>query len=575
MHKTESLSEEGAMLYTCAICVVVLVSYLVGSLPIGYWFGKRMKGGLFDIRDHGSCSIGFTNVLRVLGWQTAIPVLLLDIAKGYLPVFLGNALGGPLAGGLCLLWVMLGHAKSLYFRFSEGVFSGGKSVASLLGGILALQPFLAVLALLFFLLILAITRIVSVSSILACVGAFALTFALGLDIIWSVILGSASMLILFTHRRNIARLIEGVEPRLGQRSETDEIISAFAFHPLTIEDFAQTRLARWIPKLVNMGVLSERMVRRIIAMGPIFEAGEITGIETDNGQRGRVMTIVVPLLPDQIQDPLNKHLLNALLQSAAVQAQRRGASILNLGALLSSYAGGGTELQKWCNDRGLTITIDNGAAMTIAATLEVIRTENPIPLSKTVLGIVGAKGLIGHGVAKALATEAGKVIEIARSPQEKRAGEDPDLSELAGAQVVVFTTGADHPIVTENNAHFLEKANLVVDVAVPVDVADDAFANYPDVRLTRSGMMLLPGDPQSNIDFHFGTYQTEKGMVYLLPACLAQGFILAATGEFQHASRGAKIRTSSVAFFAKQYRKLGLGIVTSELSEPAVFGKLA
>jgi len=67
---------------TIVAVVCVVGAYLMGSLPFGYWIGKLAKGRGFDIRDHGSCSIGCTNVLRVLGWKVALPVLILDVAKG-------------------------------------------------------------------------------------------------------------------------------------------------------------------------------------------------------------------------------------------------------------------------------------------------------------------------------------------------------------------------------------------------------------------------------------------------------------------------------------------------------------
>jgi len=321
---------------------------------------------------------------------------------------------------------------------------------------------------------------------------------------------------------------------------------------------------------MDAGILSERTVRRIIAMGPNLEYGEITGIETPDGRRARVLTIGVPLLPDQIQNPANRELLDGLLKSAAVLAQRRGASVLTLGALLSSYAGGGTQLQKWREERKLTITIDNGAANTIATTLEVIRRECPISVSDAVIATVGAKGLIGYGVVKALEGKAKQVIALARERQGK--DEEPealDITPIARADVVVFATSSPRPIITKGNAHLLADAKLVVDVAVPPDVDDTA-----GVKVARSGLMLLPGDVRNAIDFHFGTHSTEHGSVFLLPACLAQGFVLAATEKFEHASLGARIKSESVAFFAEQCEKLGIKIVTSPLSEPAIYSAL-
>lgn len=93
----------------------VALAYICGSMPFGYWFGKWAKGPHFDIRDHGSGNIGFTNVKRVLGWKVALPVLIFDIGKGLLPTLLGKATHGEILATVCMLAAATGHAFSLYF----------------------------------------------------------------------------------------------------------------------------------------------------------------------------------------------------------------------------------------------------------------------------------------------------------------------------------------------------------------------------------------------------------------------------------------------------------------------------
>jgi acyl-phosphate glycerol 3-phosphate acyltransferase len=560
-------------MHTLLIGVFVVLSYLLGSLPFGYWIAKRSKGPEFDIRDHGSCSIGFTNVLRVVGWRTALPVLLFDVAKGYVPVWLCAYYVGPVWGGVCLLATAIGHAKSAYFFWKEGVFAGGKSVATVLGGILALQPAIAGLGLAVFLTILFATRIVSLGSMLAGISALALSFAFGLGTAWNIVFALVAVLILFTHRRNIARLIAGIEPKLGHRSEDNEAVSAFALHPLTFGDFAQMPITRWITRLAEMDPLPEKIIRRLIAMAPMLEAAEITGIRTLNGVEGRVLILAIPLLPDQIQDPKYRKVLNALLRSAAVQAQRRGASVLTLGALLSSYSGGGVELQTWCKKRGLTITIDNGAALTVAATVKAITNRGPIPLDQATVAVIGARGLIGRRVTEELEGRAKKVISLAREKSSDGQVLSLDLSELNETDIVVTATSSPGLIITRDSAYHLKPGALVVDVAVPPDVDDTIVKVRPDVILVRSGLILLPGEPRIGTDFHFGQVDTPNGPVRLVPACLAQGLALAVTREFQHASRGARVRKEDVRFFAEQLEKMGLTVITSDLSEPTVFGR--
>lgn len=555
-----------------AVVVCLIIAYLVGSLPVGYWIGKKAKGQEFDIRDHGSCSIGATNVNRVLGGWIALPVLILDAAKGYLPVLIGIHIGGEIFGGICLIVVMLGHAKSLYFYWKEGVFSGGKSVASALGGMLALQPGIAVWSLAFFLIVLVIpwSRYMSLASMFASIFAFVLTFVFHLSIVWHVIFALVVVMIFYTHRRNIARLRAGIEPKLGQRSEADEIVSAFALHPLDRSDFDQTPLTSWVNSLVTKGVISERRLEWLIARSPVLETSEITGIHTKDGKLGRVLILAIPLLPHQIQDPAFRPILDALLRAAAVQAQRRGATVLTLGALLSSYSKGGSDLQEWCIERGLTITIDNGAAFTVAATLEVILKKlkrSSIKLDQATIAIVGAKGLIGRRLSEELQKKAKKVIPLARERNTKGEKLDIDLSSLHDVDLVIFATSAPNTIVTKDNVHSINPDAIIVDVAVPPDVAADV-----EREVVRSGLIRLPGDElQIAMKFHFG----EEDGVELVPACLVQGFILAATGRFEFASRWMWLRHRDIAFFRRASRLLGIQTVISDLSEPAVFGKVA
>lgn len=555
------------------VVVFVVLSYLMGSLPIGFWIAKQVKDPGFDIRDHGSNSIGFTNVLRVIGLRTAIAVLLLDIAKGFIPVWVCAHYVGPVWGGLCLLASSVGHAKSAYFFWKEGVFAGGKSVATVLGGILALQPAIAGLSLAIFLVILLATRIVSLGSMLASICAFALSFAFGLGTAWNIIFASAAVLILFTHRRNIARLVARIEPKLGQRSESNEVVSAFALHPLSLDDFSQMSLTRWIPKLAGLGPLPEKIVRRLIAMAPMLEADEITGIRTTNGREGRVLILAVPLLPEQIQDPMYREALDTLLRCAAVQAQRRGASILTLGALLSSYSGGGVSLQEWCKKRGLSVVIDNGAALTVAATVKAIVDRSPVPLDQATVAVCGARGLIGRRVSEELEGRAKKVISLAREKSSDGQAVPLDLSGLAEADIVVMATSSPELIITKASIRHLQFGALLVDVAVPPDVDNDILEVRPDIILVRSGLILLPGEPKIRTDLHFGQVDTPDGPVRLVPACLAQGFLLAAKRKFQYASRGARVGKKDVRFLTGLLEEMGLTVITSDLSEPTVFGR--
>lgn len=576
-------------------------SYVLGGFPFGYWWCKRIKGKNFDIRNDGSGNTGWANCLRALGFWKSLPVLFGDALKGLIPVLLCRYAVSPIWAGACMLAAGLGHAKSWYFFLKEGVFSGGKSVATIMGGLIVLQPALAGVAFATFLVVLATWRIVSLGSLLASLCAYAGSYYFHLGSDWNWIMGLVAALICYNHRRNIGRLINGCESRIGLKPATGEIVSAFVFHPLSIDDFGQSRLTCWIPDLVKIGMkvevaarqalprlsmpeegellATERLLRWFIAKAPVMEAGEITGIVTADGRPGRVLILAVPLLPDQIKDKANRQLLAELLKAAVVQAERQGAKVATLGALLSSESpGGGEELQEWCRQRGLVITIDNGAAMTVAATLELVRLHSPVPLDQAVVATIGARGAIGTTVIRWLRGKVARRISISRQlsiPDDPDSELILDLAPISEADIVVCATSADHAIITADESHLIKQGALVVDVAVPPDVSNDAFIERPDVTLARSGMMLLPGNPQNRINFHFGTHNTESGTVYLLPACLAQGFILAATGEFGRASRTNDSVMENVPFFVEHYQKLGLRIVTSSMSERTVFSAIA
>lgn len=192
-------------------------AYLLGSIPTAVWTGKWLHN--IDVREHGSGNAGATNVIRVLGWKTGIPVLLIDLAKGWLatmmPVFLTAAEPGTamitnlqIAAGL---FSILGHIFPLFAGFR-----GGKGVATMFGVLLALQPILTLCCFGVFLIVLIITGIVSVSSMTAGI-AFPLLLFILFDTpstvfkVFSIVVAIA---LLLTHRKNIGRLLNGEEKKL-------------------------------------------------------------------------------------------------------------------------------------------------------------------------------------------------------------------------------------------------------------------------------------------------------------------------------------------------------------------------
>lgn len=193
--------------------LILLASYVLGATPTSYIAGKLGRG--IDLRDHGSKNLGATNVYRILGWKYAIPVALIDIAKGAIPVLLApqTPYGWlPLAAGGA---AVLGHMFSPYVRFK-----GGKGVATAAGMFLALAPLAVLIAILVWGACLWLTGYVSLSSIIAVLSV-PLFVALRQPgqpyVFWASV--ALVALIIFAHRRNISRLLAGTENRFRTRGK--------------------------------------------------------------------------------------------------------------------------------------------------------------------------------------------------------------------------------------------------------------------------------------------------------------------------------------------------------------------
>lgn len=201
------------------ILPAIIISYLIGSIPTAYLFGRMLKG--IDIRKFGSGNVGATNALRVLGKGPGIAVLLLDVAKGVVPVvFLGDMLvlntGLPEAAARVILGLVCisGHNWTVFLRFK-----GGKGVATTFGVLLGLAFKIEGLKLVFALVILTwvftfmITRIVSLSSISSAVSIpfYMLIFKEPPTLILAGAL--LAVFIILRHRVNLQRIFQGKEPR--------------------------------------------------------------------------------------------------------------------------------------------------------------------------------------------------------------------------------------------------------------------------------------------------------------------------------------------------------------------------
>lgn len=196
--------------------VILFAAYLLGSIPNAVWIGRVFFNT--DVRNHGSKNAGSTNTLRVLGYKAGIPVLLLDILKGFLAVKMiyltfyyipqtGEYINFQLLLGLA---VIIGHIFPVFANFR-----GGKGVATLIGVILAIDPISMLICIGVFLVTLIITKYVSLSSMIA-----GLSFPVLVVVVFNTTTSSlvifsmiVFVLLLFTHQKNIERLVRNQESK--------------------------------------------------------------------------------------------------------------------------------------------------------------------------------------------------------------------------------------------------------------------------------------------------------------------------------------------------------------------------
>ncbi|WP_234853937.1 glycerol-3-phosphate 1-O-acyltransferase PlsY [Paracoccus everestensis] len=184
--------------------------YLLGSIPFGMVIARAL--GLGDLRKIGSGNIGATNVLRTGNKPAALATLLLDSGKGAIAVLIARHLGGDMAAMLAGGAAFLGHCFPVWLGFK-----GGKGVATFLGTLIALHWPLGLIACGVWLLTAVVSRISSLSALLAAALSPVFAWGLGRTDLTAVSLFMA-VLIFVRHRPNIARLLDGSEPRIGKKS---------------------------------------------------------------------------------------------------------------------------------------------------------------------------------------------------------------------------------------------------------------------------------------------------------------------------------------------------------------------
>jgi glycerol-3-phosphate acyltransferase PlsY len=191
-----------------------VAAYLFGAIPFGLLVAKS-RG--VDIRAQGSGNIGATNVFRVIGKGWGILTFVLDALKGFIPSFVFPRLAGLETdwGVLFGIAAILGHSFPVYLKFK-----GGKGVATSAGMLLGVAPLAVLVGFISWVLCLMLSRIVSLSSIVAAIAVAIAVWIQDKGLVINIALTVLAMLVIWLHRANIKRLLNGTENRFGKKKET-------------------------------------------------------------------------------------------------------------------------------------------------------------------------------------------------------------------------------------------------------------------------------------------------------------------------------------------------------------------
>ena len=204
----------------------IVIGYLLGAIPSGLLVARA--AGIKDIREHGSGNIGATNVWRIAGGKAAIWVYILDIGKGMLAILIAREFDQSLIGRdiflvICASATVVGNLFPVFLKFR-----GGKGVNTALGVMLILLPVESGIAILIFMIVVAVSRMISLGSMVATAGLltavlikqYALHFPVALP--YQVVAALLLLAVLYSHRKNIERIISGTESRFSLSRKTNE-----------------------------------------------------------------------------------------------------------------------------------------------------------------------------------------------------------------------------------------------------------------------------------------------------------------------------------------------------------------
>lgn len=564
-----------------AALLAILAAAALGSIPTGYLAARWLRG--IDIRRLSPHNLGTGAVVAAAGVPALAAAVGADIIKGALAVLIARWLTSsdvPLAVSAAA--VVIGHAYSPFWLVIPPVFTRVKGVAVAAGAAAALVgagaiPWTAL-------------------AVPACVAAIALAVPRALGPRWGYLslanvlaASSASVMLLiarvgapflllglgyglamlWTHKEHLARIADGVEPRLGDRLPLphlngEEAVCAFLIHPMTIDDVWEARRFRWLAPLRRRGLISDRIIRRLARLIRPMKVDDIHPVRTADGRRARVYLIGVPLLPDQIRVFPTLAVRRAV--QAAHLAANLGATVLGLGAYWSVVGNKGIDVQAQS-----PIAITNGGAYTAGTVkmaapvvIDRLRAEGRDP-SRATAAVVGANGVVGFGICRAIVESVGRLIMLGTNQERLEQSLDllrrrypaavieatTTLDALREADAIFTATSEPAPVVFPEH---VRPGAIIFDLGRPYDV-DASVAAVPGVEVIPGGVVRLPGDPRGRLDMGYGSG--------LVPACLAETVIIGLDRCYERASLGDRTKTENVDFFVERAAALGFEVQTT------------
>ena len=562
------------MLPLLQIVLALAAGYAIGSVPAGALLIRAATGR--NPRDVNPHMLGVENVFRLLGTPLAMATFVLDVLKGFLPLAI------MLPTGWLALGLYLGHLyplprlgwSALPRARGNGLLVGILAGMSIFGGV---PWWAAAVSAAAFGAVLAGTRYTTLAtlggvgawSLAAVVAVVASPAAPAVDVAW--IAGGIVALVLWRLKSSVARIRNGLEPKLGEPlsvrgMDPGEILAAFMLHPFTVDDLFQQKSQAWLEWLDGRGWLPERLFRRLLLHVRPFHAATLTGITLADGRKMRVVLIGGPMLPDQIRS--HPEVATRMAVQGARFARELGAEAFGLGAFWSTVGDKGQEVQNEVPE----IAITNGGAYTAATVraavpglLERFAAEGG-SLRRATAAVVGANGVVAFGVARMIAGEVGTLVligrdleRVARSAETLRRKHPAceiiattDIGMLATADLVFTATSDPEAVVGPGD---VRPGAWIFDLGRPADV-DPAVRDVPGVHLIPGGVVRPPGHIACDIDIRFG-----EG---LIPACLAETMIMTATQSFDRRSLGPRTLTADIEYYLEQGQRLGFEIVTRD-----------